>query len=80
MRTALTVIFIIVCLVICFLVLCQESKDNGLGSLAGGTSTADTYWGKNKGRSKEGMLVLSTAIAVAIFLIIALLLSSKFIH
>ncbi|MDO5156733.1 MAG: preprotein translocase subunit SecG [Eubacteriales bacterium] len=80
MKTALTVIFIIVCAIICFLVLCQESKDNGLGSLAGGTSSADTYWSKNKGRSKEGMLVLATSIAVAIFLLLALLISSKFVN
>lgn len=80
MKTALTVIFLIVCVVICILVMCQEAKDNGLGSLAGGSSSADTYWSKNKGRSKEGMLVLATTIAVAIFLVLAVLLSSKFLN
>lgn len=80
MKTALTVIFIIVCVVICLLVLAQESKDNGLGSLAGGSSAADTYWSKNKGRSKEGMLVLATTVAVIVFLLLALLISSKFLN
>lgn len=80
MKTALTIIFLVICVIICILVMCQEAKDNGLGSLAGGSSTADTYWSKNKGRSKEGMLVLATAIAVALFLILALLLSSKFLN
>ena len=80
MKTALTVIFIIVSVVIVFLVLCQEAKDNGLGSLAGGSASADTYWSKNKGRSKEGMLVLATTVCVVIFLAIALIISSKFIH
>lgn len=80
MQTALTVIFIIICAIIVFLVLCQEAKDNGLGSLAGGSSSADTYWSKNKGRSKEGMLVLATTVCVVIFLALALLISSKFIH
>ena len=60
--------------------MCQEAKDNGLGSLAGGSSSADTYWSKNKGRSKEGMLVLATSIAVALFLILALIISSKFLN
>ena len=80
MKTALTIIFLVICFVICILVMCQEAKDNGLGSLAGGSSNADTYWSKNKGRSKEGMLVLATAVAVALFLILALVISSKFLN
>ncbi len=79
MKTALTGIFILICIVIIGLVLCQEAKDNGLGSLAGGTS-ADTYWSKNKGRSREGMLVLATTVGVVIFLLLALLISSKFLN
>lgn len=80
MKTALTAIFLIICVLIIVLVLFQEAKDNGLGSLAGGSSNADTYWNKNKGRSKEGKLALATAICVAIFLILALLISSKFLN
>jgi preprotein translocase subunit SecG len=57
--------------------LAQESKDNGLGSLAGGFAAGETYWSKNKGRSKESYLILATTIAVIIFLGVALLLSSK---
>lgn len=80
MKTALTIIFLFICGAICILVMCQESKDNGLGSLAGGSSTGDTYWSKNKGRSREGRLILATAIGVALFLILALLISSKFLN
>ncbi len=80
MKTALTVVFVIICAIIIVLVLCQEAKDNGLGSLAGGSSNADTYWSKNKGRSKEGFLVLATAIGVALFLILAMVISSKFLN
>lgn len=79
MKTALTIVFMILCVIIIGLVLMQEAKDNGLGSLAGGTS-ADTYWSKNKGRSKEAMLVLVTAIAVVVFLALALLISSKIMN
>jgi len=79
-KTALTVVFVIICAIIIVLVLCQEAKDNGLGSLAGGSSNADTYWSKNKGRSKEGFLVLATAIGVALFLILAMVISSKFLN
>ncbi len=80
MKTALTVVFLIVCVLICIIVLAQEAKDNGLGSLAGGAAAGETYWSKNKGRSKESYLVLATTIAVIIFLGVALLLSSKFMN
>ncbi|MDE5777769.1 MAG: preprotein translocase subunit SecG [Lachnospiraceae bacterium] len=80
MKTALTVIFMLICVAIIILVLCQESKDNGLGSLAGSASNSDTYWSKNKGRSKEGIKVLATTIFVVLFLALSLLISSKFLN
>ena len=52
LKTILTIIFIIVSLVITVVILMQEGKQAGLGSIAG---AADTYWGKNKGRSMEGV-------------------------
>ena len=76
MKTALTIVFVIVCVIITVLVLCQEAKDNGLGSLAGGAAAG----GKNKGRSKEAYLVIATAICLVIFLGLALLLSSKVLN
>ena len=48
LRTILTVIFGLVCLAITVLILMQEGKQNGLGSLGGGST--ETYWAKNKGR------------------------------
>ncbi|MGN0153085.1 MAG: preprotein translocase subunit SecG [Lachnospiraceae bacterium] len=80
MKTALTIVFIIICVIVTVLVLCQEAKDNGLGSLAGGSAAGETYWGKNKGRSKEGYLILATTICLVIFLALALLLSSKVLN
>ncbi|MCM1159392.1 MAG: preprotein translocase subunit SecG [Bacteroidales bacterium] len=82
MKTALTVVFAVICVFIIVLVLCQEAKDNGLGSLAGGSAAGETYWGKNKGRSmdKERVLVLLTTVAVILFLALALLLSSKVLN
>ena len=44
----------------------------GLGAIAG---AADTYWGKNKGRSMEGMLVKLTRIFVILFIVIAAVLN-----
>ena len=45
------------CIALTVIVLMQEGKSAGLGAIAG---AADTYWGKNKGRSMEGALEKST--------------------
>lgn len=50
MKTALTVIFIIASILLIILVLMQEGKEAGLGSLTGAADSG-TYWSKNKGRS-----------------------------
>jgi len=71
-KTILTVIFIIICIALTVLVLMQEGKQQGLGSVGG---MADTYWGKNKGRSMEGLLVKGTTVLVALFLIISAVLN-----
>lgn len=80
MKTALTIAFVLICVIIIILVMCQEAKDNGLGSLAGGSASQETYWSKNKGRDKEGYLILATTIGVVLFLGLALLLSSKIMN
>ena len=54
LRIILTVIFVLDCIGLTVIVLMQEGKQQGLGSIAG---VADTYWGRNKGRSMEGGLV-----------------------
>ena len=51
LRIVLTVIYVIDCVALTVVVLMQEGKQQGLGAIAG---IADTYWGKNKGRSAEG--------------------------
>ena len=77
MKTALTVVFLLICVITIVLVLCQEAKDNGLGSLAGGTS-ADTYWSKNKNRSMEGKLGQFTKILGELFVLLAVILNLGF--
>ena len=72
LKTILTVVFIIISLIITVVILMQEGKSAGLGAIAG---AADTYWGKNKGRSMEGMLVKLTRIGVILFLIIGMVLN-----
>lgn len=62
------VVFIIISIVLTVVVLMQEGKSAGLGAISG---AADTYWGKNKGRSMEGRLVMATRIMVILFLVLA---------
>lgn len=72
MKIFLTIIFLAVCVALVVLVLMQEGKSAGLGSIGG---IGDSYWGKNKSRSMEGNMVKFTKILAAAFLLIALLLN-----
>ena len=71
-KTILTVVFIIISVALTVIILMQESKSAGLGAIAG---AADTYWGKNKGRTMEGSLVTGTKILVVLFVVIAAVLN-----
>ena len=72
LRIILTGVFIIVCIALIAIVLLQEGKSAGLGAIAGG---AESYWGKNKGRSMEGTLVKVTKYLVAAFIVLAVILN-----
>lgn len=75
MRIFLTIIFILVCIALTVVVLAQQGKDAGLGTLGG---NADTYWSKNKSRSMEGNLVKFTKILAVLFILIAVILNLNF--
>lgn len=76
LRIVLTVIFVIVCIALTVIVLLQEGKSAGLGAISG---AAETYWGKNKGRSMEGTLVKVTKFLAIAFIVLAAVLNiSKF--
>ena len=72
MKIALSVIFVLVAIILTVIVLLQEGKSQGLGSIAG---MADTYWGRNKGRSMEGNLEKFTKFAALIFVVLAVVLN-----
>ena len=73
LRIILTIVFIIVSVALAAIVLLQEGKSAGLGSLSG--QSLDSYWNKNKGRSKEGLMVRGTTALVVLFFIIAAVLN-----
>lgn len=72
LRIILTVIFGLISVGLVILVLMQEGKSAGLGAISG---SSDTYWGKNKGRSKEANLARWTKILAILFIVLAAVLN-----
>ena len=66
------IIFAIDCIALTAIVLLQEGKSAGLGTISG---MADTYWGQNKGRSMEGKLVKWTTVLAVIFFVLTIVLN-----
>ena len=75
LRIVLMIILILVSIVFTAIVLMQEGKSAGLGAISG---AAETYWGKNKGRSMEGALVKLTKILGVVFMLLAIVLNINF--
>ena len=59
LKTVLMILLAIDCIALTIVVLLQEGKSAGLGTIGG---MADSYWGQNKGRSMEGTLVKVTRV------------------
>ena len=72
LKVILSVIFALICLALIVIILLQEGKSAGLGSISG---MADSYWGKNKGRSMEGKLVKFTKYLAVGFMVLAIILN-----
>ena len=71
-KIIIQIIFILLCIALTVLVLMQEGKSAGLGAISG---MAETYWGKNKGRSMEGNLVKITNYLAIGFMLISIVLN-----
>lgn len=72
LRIVIQILFILTCIVLTVIVLMQEGKSAGLGAISG---AAETYWGKNKGRSMEGKLVKFTKYLAIGFMVISIILN-----
>ncbi len=75
LRTVLTVALIIVSIALVIMVLMQEGKDAGLGAISG---AYETFWSKNKGRSKEAAMVRITEILAVVFFVLTIVLNINF--
>ena len=72
LKMILSVIFVLIGVALTVVVLLQEGKSAGLGSIAG---MAESYWGKNKGRSMEGNLSRFTTFAAIAFMVLAIVIN-----
>lgn len=73
LRIILTIIYVLVSIGLIGIVLMQEGKSAGLSGAISGV--ADTYWGKNKGRSMEGTMNKITKYLAVAFIVISVLLN-----
>ena len=74
MMLALTIIHVIISVALIIVVLLQHGKQQGLsGAIAGG---AETFFGKNKGRTIDAMLKKFTAVIAVLFVISAIVLAA----
>lgn len=66
MQTALIVIHVVISIALIAVVLMQHGKQSGLsGAIAGG---AETFFGRNKGRTIDAMLKKVTAVIAILFI------------
>jgi preprotein translocase subunit SecG len=72
-KTILIVIHLVMCVSLIVIVLMQSGKQAGLsGTIAGG---AETFFGKNKGRTIDALLSKWTTIAAIVFIITSITLT-----
>lgn len=65
--TILTIVHIILAIILVAVVLLQSGKQAGLsGAISGG---AETFFGKNKARTLDGMLARATTVVALLFIL-----------
>ena len=65
----LIILMTVISIAIIVIVMMQEGETGGVSAISGGSS--DTFYGKNKGRSKEQILKRLTLILGAVMLVIS---------
>ena len=73
LRVIVSVLYVLICIALVAVVLFQESKTQGLSGTINGV--AETYWGKNKGRSMEDALEKGPKILAALFIVLSVVLN-----
>lgn len=74
LKTILIVIYVIVCLALILIISMQSSQDDGASSTIMGASSQDSFYEKNKGRTRDGKLKKWTIILGVTFLMLSVAL------
>ena len=74
MKLGFTIGYIVIALVLTVVVLFQKGKDPREASAVMGSS-GETFFSKNKGKTREGMLEKLTAIFAVLFIILSVILT-----
>ena len=77
MKLAITLLYLVVALVLTVIVLFQEGKDPRESAIMGGST--DTFFGKNKAHTREGLMERLTSIFAVVFFIFSIVLSLSFL-
>lgn len=73
LETIITVVHVVLAIILVAVVLLQSGKSAGLsGSIGGG---AETFFGKNKAKTLDGMLEKLTAVLAVLFIVTSLVLA-----
>ena len=73
LEVILTVVDLLCCVALTLIVLAQSGKGEGLSAALGGS--AETFFGKNKGRSLDAKLEKLTIVLAIVFIIVTFVLS-----
>ncbi|MEG2017179.1 MAG: preprotein translocase subunit SecG [Clostridium sp.] len=72
-KTALEIIIVISAILVIISISLQESKASGLGGLVSGTS--ETFYSKNKTKTKEAFLMKLTIVSATVFAVATILIN-----
>lgn len=72
MKILVSVIFVLIGIILSAIILMQEGRTQGLGSISG---MADSYFGKIKGHTMEGALQKITKYGAVLFFVLAFVLN-----
>ena len=73
LEVILTVVDLLCCVALTLIVLAQSGKGEGLSAALGGS--AETFFGKNKGRSLDAKLEKLTIVVAVVFILVTFVLS-----
>ena len=70
-EVVLNILMVISAIVMIVTVLMQDSDEDGISALSGGS---ETFFGKNKNSTLEGKLAMATKVSAGVFVALALLM------